>query len=115
MENWVWGFGGYLFTYFNMKYVSYYLLGFWVLLFLVLALLWGRAEWQDRSEVYAQKRVTAKKLLLTDLCLSTESRHTRHLSTPEIIAPFQDLPGYHEHFPSSSFFWHFPIPYENTD
>ena len=53
------------------------------------------------------ERVTAKRLLLTDLCLSTESRHTRHISMPEWIAPFQDLPGYHDHFPSSSFFQSF--------
>jgi hypothetical protein len=50
-----------------------------------------------------EKSQLAKILLLTDLCLSTESRHVRHLSTPEYIAPFQDFPAYHEHFPSSSF------------
>lgn len=47
---------------------------------------------------------TATRLLLTDFCLSTESRHTRHISMPELMAPFQDVPGFHEHFPSSSFF-----------
>lgn len=56
-----------------------------------------------------QKNILAKKqisrhFLLTDYCLTTESRHTRNISLPEPIAPFQDLPGYHEHFPSSSFF-----------
>jgi len=45
----------------------------------------------------------ASRFLLTDLCLSTESRHTRHLSRPELIAPFQDAPGYIDHFPSSTF------------
>ena len=45
----------------------------------------------------------ASRFLLTDLCLSTESRHTRHLSQPELIAPFQDAPGYLDHFPSSTF------------
>jgi hypothetical protein len=41
---------------------------------------------------------------LTDFCLSTESRHLRHVSQPEWIAPFQDFPAYQEHFPASSFF-----------
>ncbi|MBN1408774.1 MAG: hypothetical protein JW956_13335 [Calditrichaceae bacterium] len=45
----------------------------------------------------------ASRFHLTDLSLSTESRHTRHLSQPELIAPFQDAPGYLDHFPSSTF------------
>ncbi|MDX2305857.1 MAG: hypothetical protein NW226_23820 [Microscillaceae bacterium] len=53
------------------------------------------------------KNQLVRRFSLTDYCLSTESRHTRHLSSPELIAPFQDFPGYHEHFPSSSFF-HIP-------
>ncbi|TAE75499.1 MAG: hypothetical protein EAZ85_02175 [Bacteroidetes bacterium] len=51
-----------------------------------------------------EKKRLAEKLLLTDYCLSTESRHTRHFSMPDYFAPFQDFPAYHEHFPSSSFF-----------
>lgn len=53
-------------------------------------------------EHLAAKRAIVQRLLLTDYCLSTESRHTRHLSMPEWIAPFQDLPGYLDHFPSST-------------
>ena len=45
----------------------------------------------------------ARELMLTDLCLVTESRHTRHISLPEPIAPFQDVPGFYDHFPSSTF------------
>ena len=56
-----------------------------------------------KSEFKAKRQLT-KRFLLTDYCLSTESRHTRHLNSPEVIAPFQDFPGYLEHFPSSSFF-----------
>ncbi|MCU0447238.1 MAG: hypothetical protein MUE85_20270 [Microscillaceae bacterium] len=55
-----------------------------------------QAQWQAKNALM-------KRFLLTDYCLSTESRHTRHLSMPEWIAPFQDLPGFYEHFPSSSF------------
>ncbi|MEJ2052336.1 MAG: hypothetical protein P8X42_00335 [Calditrichaceae bacterium] len=50
-----------------------------------------------------RKAAIASRFLLTDLCLSTESRHTRRLSQPELIAPFQDAPGYMDHFPSSTF------------
>lgn len=57
---------------------------------------------------FAAKQQLAKRFLLTDYCLSTESRHTRHLNFPELIAPFQDVPGGHDHFPSSSFL--FPDP-----
>ena len=56
----------------------------------------GQAERLLRKEV-------AQRLLITDLCLTTESRHTRNLSFPELIAPFQDLPGGLDHFPSSTF------------
>jgi hypothetical protein len=53
-----------------------------------------------------QKKALSSNLLLIDFCLSTESRHTRHFTMPELIAPFQDFPAYHEHFPSSSFIWY---------
>ncbi|PWJ39106.1 hypothetical protein [Sediminitomix flava] len=58
----------------------------------------------DSASFYQQEKVISQHYLLTDFCLTTESRHTRHLSMPETIAPFQDLPGFHDHFPSSSFF-----------
>ncbi len=57
------------------------------------------------SPDFGSKQALMRRFLLTDYCLSTESRHTRQLNFPELIAPFQDLPGGHEHFPSSSFLW----------
>jgi hypothetical protein len=39
---------------------------------------------------------------LTDLCLSTEARYTRHPSQADRFAPFQDHPAALEHFPSGS-------------
>jgi hypothetical protein len=39
---------------------------------------------------------------LTDLCLFTEARYTRHPSQADASAPFQDHPGALEHFPSGS-------------
>ncbi|GEM_PF-1828271 len=53
---------------------------------------------------FEEKRQLIQRFLITDYCLSTESRHTRHYLFSEWIAPFQDLAGWHEHFPSSSFF-----------
>ncbi len=39
---------------------------------------------------------------LTDLCLFTEARYTRHLSQTDLHAPFQDHPVSLDHFPSGS-------------
>jgi len=43
-----------------------------------------------------------KELRLTDLCLFTEARYTRHPSMADLHAPFQDHPGALDHFPSGS-------------
>lgn len=59
---------------------------------------------EEAKIYYTNQRQISKSFLLTDFCFSTESRHVRHLSMPEWIAPFQDFPAYHDHFPSSSFF-----------
>jgi hypothetical protein len=39
---------------------------------------------------------------LTDLCLASEARYTRHPSQADLHAPFQDHPLALEHFPSGS-------------
>ena len=44
----------------------------------------------------------AKRLGLTDLCLFTEARYTRHLSQADRHSAFQEYPGAFEHFPSGS-------------
>jgi hypothetical protein len=44
----------------------------------------------------------AKRLGLTDLCLFTEARYTRHLSQADRHSAFQEHPGAFEHFPSGS-------------
>lgn len=71
------------------------ILGFYVL---------GQFNENKRQLTLQKEQVIAQKLLLSDFCLTTESRHTRHISIPEWIAPFQDFPAYLEHFPSSSFY-----------
>jgi hypothetical protein len=43
-----------------------------------------------------------KELRLTDLCLFTEARYTRHPAMSDLHSPFQDHPGALEHFPSGS-------------
>ncbi len=43
-----------------------------------------------------------RRLDLTDLCLFTEARYTRHPSQADRFAAFQDHPVALEHFPSGS-------------
>ncbi|HIJ94228.1 MAG TPA: hypothetical protein HPP94_00505 [Desulfuromonadales bacterium] len=43
-----------------------------------------------------------KSLQLTDLCLTTEARYTRHPSLADRHAAYQDHPLSLEHFPSGS-------------
>lgn len=93
-----------------IQIVSLKKLGFGVLFlfFIELALLFGlviQAQYiaSNGEERFNSKKCIARSLLLTDICLVTESRHTRHISQPEPISPFQDLPGFYDHFPSSTF------------
>ncbi len=39
---------------------------------------------------------------LTDLCLFTDARYTRHPTMADLNTPFQDYPLSFEHFPSGS-------------
>jgi hypothetical protein len=43
-----------------------------------------------------------RSLHVTDLCLATEARYTRHPSMADRHAPFQEHPLALEHFPSGS-------------
>jgi hypothetical protein len=42
------------------------------------------------------------RLGLTDVCLFTDARYTRHLSQADAFSAFQDHPRAIEHFPSGS-------------
>jgi hypothetical protein len=55
----------------------------------------------DRKFVQ-ERREIVRILMLTDLCLFTEARYTRHPSMTDLNAPFQDHPMSLEHFPSGS-------------
>ncbi len=55
---------------------------------------------------HQQQIMNARRLVgrlgLTDLCLFTEARYTRHWSQADLHAPFQDHPLSLPHFPSES-------------
>ncbi len=55
----------------------------------------------DRDLVL-ERREIVKVLALTDLCLFTEARYTRHPSMADLHTPFQDHPLALEHFPSGA-------------
>lgn len=40
---------------------------------------------------------------LSDLCVATEARYTRHPAVSDPVVPFMDHPGAMEHFPTGSF------------
>lgn len=50
-----------------------------------------------------ERREIVRVLSLTDLCLVTEARYTRHPSMADLHTAFQDHPLSLEHFPSGSF------------
>jgi hypothetical protein len=47
--------------------------------------------------------IAAAGLGLTDLCVATEARYTRHPAVSDHLAPFMNYPGAMEHFPTGSF------------
>jgi len=58
----------------------------------------GRIDRPLREE----RRQLVGALSLTDLCLFTEARYTRHPGMADLQTPFQDHPLALEHFPSGS-------------
>ena len=61
-----------------------------------------RLKKEIRSDVEIQK-IAVAGLGLTDLCVATEARYTRHPAVTDPMAPFMDHPGALEHFPTGSF------------
>ncbi len=49
------------------------------------------------------RRIAVAALGLTDLCVATEARYTRHPAVTDLVVPFMDHPGAIEHFPTGSF------------
>lgn len=79
--------------------LSTFLLGVCLLaLLIVLPHLGAGQNGREREE----RSALVKALGLTDLCLFTEARYTRHLSQADLHSAFQDHPLAMEHFPSGS-------------
>jgi len=74
-------------------------------LFLLLAGMFFHARYQQAHAVTRLNEMAriVKELELTDLCLFTEARYTRHPSQSDLQTAFQDHPMAMEHFPSGSF------------
>ena len=71
---------------------------------LALGLAFLQAQVQTAGDLpYLRQEVeVVKTLQLTDLCLTTEARHTRHPSQADWHSSFQSHPGALDHFPSGS-------------
>ena len=73
-----------------------------VLLLAGLILIHPRATRAEHDRGRDLRRQLVSELGLTDLCLFTEARYTRHLSQADLHSAFQDHPMALEHFPSGS-------------
>lgn len=70
---------------------------------LLVLLLWsGRYGSGEARAMQEASRILVQKLQLTDLCLFTEARYTRHPSMADLHSAFQDHPLALDHFPSGS-------------
>jgi len=67
-----------------------------------LLMLHARSVQGRAGELLASSSRIARELQLTDLCLFTEARYTRHPAMGDVHAAFQDHPIALEHFPSGS-------------
>lgn len=71
---------------------------------LIIAILAGHAALASRTATAAdaERLQLARRLMLTDLCLFTEARYTRHPAMADLHSPFQDAPASFDYFPSGS-------------
>ena len=67
-----------------------------------LVFLYASLEKKGDAELLQEKLSLVRMHGLTDLCLFTEARYTRHPSQADFHSPFQDSPLSLEHFPSGS-------------
>lgn len=71
-------------------------------LFLGLGLAWVAVAGASRPADRREARALVAAQGLTDLCLATEARYTRHPAMADRHGAFQDHPGAREHFPTGS-------------
>lgn len=72
-----------------------------ILLFASLLLHARQSRIRSKATLTANAEMVGR-LMLTDLCLFTEARYTRHPSMADLHSPFQDHPFAMDHFPSGS-------------
>jgi len=79
-------------------------MGYLLLNLICFVLMFAHAAYSRREmrPALAEKSVMVKEYSLTDLCLFTDARYTRHPSMADLNTPFQDYPLSFEHFPSGS-------------
>ena len=70
---------------------------------LILSLAIHAAVKGQQTDLIAENTALMKSLHLTDLCLFTEARYTRHPAMADNHAAFQEHPAAFDHFPSGSF------------
>ena len=71
-------------------------------LLLGLMLIHATVQRQSDADRIDHMAAVVRNLELTDLCLFTEARYTRHLSQADLHSAFQDHPMSQEHFPAGS-------------
>ena len=62
----------------------------------------ARYAWSAERPGHEVRRQLVRELLLTDLCLVTEARYTRHPAMADLHSPLQEHPLSLEHFPSGA-------------
>ncbi len=79
-------------------------MGFMLINFAVLALLTAHAGLlrSGHEEAREESARLVRRLGITDLCVFTEARYTRHPAVADLATAFQDHPLSLEHFPSGS-------------
>ena len=80
----------------------FFLITLFQLTLLGLVFLYASFDKKTEDELLREKLSLVRRHGLTDLCLFTEARYTRHPTQADFHAPFQDSPLSLEHFPSGS-------------
>lgn len=84
------------------KSTAFFLFTLGNVILLALLLRSGRYGPGGAGAMQEASRIMVNRLQLTDLCLFTEARYTRHPSMADLHSAFQDHPLALEHFPSGS-------------
>jgi len=60
------------------------------------------AAQESARDMLREKSLLVQRLELTDLCLFTDARYTRHPAVADLHSAFQEMPMSFDHFPSGS-------------